>query len=231
MAKHEQDQLFVTNPTDTYFSWPWSGQDYGVAPGQKIIWPRFLAEHYAKHLADFILLKKEKAKKDEYMAVNHGSDKDYKHKSLLNSKKERPPVIESILTGVYSYFRPVRKDDPNAQLQQQISQMNPQQNPNEPKPLDLGQVDEDKATGVLKEEPPELTGAAIGVNPGATHSAIPSAPLPGQTTIPLPPQPAPAGSGKHSREELFAEAQQLGLRVNPSMSDDEVHAMITKFFG
>lgn len=235
MAKHEQDQLYVTNPTAEYFAWPWAGQSYGIEPGQQIIWPRFLAEHYAKHLADHILLRREKEDKDKYVSANHGSDKDYRPKSLLNSKKERPAVLTTILTGVYSYFRPQRKDDPNALLQRQIAQMNPQPDPKEPKPLDLGMVDDDRATGVLQEEEEPLTPDEIGIDPAGNPSAAPPATneantpvLPGQTAIPI--DDKPKANTKRTRAQLFEEAQQLGLKPTPEMSNEEVQELIKKFF-
>jgi len=43
--------LFV-NWTDEDFTGMWGKEDYRIARGQKIYFPRYLADHFAKHLVD-----------------------------------------------------------------------------------------------------------------------------------------------------------------------------------
>lgn len=144
MASHELDQLYVKNPTDFPKTVKWGGIDYTLGPGQQIIWQRFLAEHFAKHLANDILLLKEKAHKDKYVAGG-GHMADYKPVAYVNSKKHRPPVVASILTGVYNYYQPQKAADPNLAAQQELDRLNrEQQGIKEPPATDIGVVNDDR---------------------------------------------------------------------------------------
>jgi len=96
---HESDILMVANPhvgcndIDTeygyrhsdYFQVNWDGKPHRIIPGKTKRMPRYLAEHFAKHLADHILLRMEETTKK---------------KGLMTSPIERPKVINTIILGV-----------------------------------------------------------------------------------------------------------------------------------
>lgn len=199
MANHEQDLLYVHNPTSESFKVLWGGFPYELSPGQQRIFPRFIAEHFAKHLADKILLQKEKAYKDK-----HGKDKPF-----LNSKRERPATIETIIKGVYQYFRPDKSSaDPAALIAQQVDQLN---KPKE-KALDLGAVDTNRAVGALEEDEPDDEPLDQIETPEPVTETAPGTPV-----------------KQKSRADLFKEAKTLGLKPTPSMSNDELLEAIKKF--
>lgn len=215
MATHENDLIHTKNPTSEYFEVKWGGYSYGIAAGETRTFPRFIAEHFAKHLADQILLRKEKTHKQDT-----GKDKLF-----LNSRRERPLVIKSIIVGVYSYFQPQSKsNDPNAQVAQMVEQLN--QPKKEPKPLDIGTVTTDKAMGELEDDEEDLPDhtllEAVAEDSKPTQVTPAQAQLPGQTSI-MP------SKTKRSRAELFEEAKKLGLKPQPSMNNVELEEMIKKF--
>jgi hypothetical protein len=222
MAQHELDQLYVTNPTNYKFTVKWGGREYTLEPGQQIVWMRFLAEHFAKHLTDSILMKREQAHKKAYLDKG-GSERDYIPKSYLNSRTMRPEVVASILTGVYQYHQ-ADNADPNSMIQQQIDQMNPQgQIPGQPKEreTDLGEAPS-ALLGVLtdddedeQETPPQAAPAPDGASM-----------LPGGSDTP-PAAPVPAGDGR-GMKELQAEAKKLGITVPFGATKDTVREMIRK---
>lgn len=216
MASHEQDQLYVVNPTETYYEVKWSGHPYGLQPGQKVIWPRFIAEHFAKYLATAILLKKEQAHKMAYLS-EHKNLTDYRAPQYVNSKTERPPVVNSIITGVYTYFQQSNANqDPNAVIAQQIAQMNQEQSQG-PKPLDIGSVDTNPAMGTLEDTDDEET-------EGTVPNGIPE-PRVEQPVLPS----APTRKDPPTRDELIAEAKKLGLKPKTTMSNDEIRDMIKNY--
>lgn len=182
MANHELDLLYVTNPTDRSKTVKWGGIDYTLGPGQQIIWQRFLAEHFAKHLANDILLLKEKAHKDAYLAKG-GHLTDYKSVAYLNSKKHRPPVVASILTGTYSYHQAQRAVDPNLAAQQEIERINREANG----------VKEPEATnlGVLNDNRTAMEGKTEFDASDEDDAAIAEAAADGQTLVGPPPPMAP----------------------------------------
>lgn len=77
--KHEQWKH------DDFFQVKFDGKPYRIAPGKTALLPRFIADHFAKHLADHLLQKKEDATK------RHG---------LVQSSVERPKVLSQILVEV-----------------------------------------------------------------------------------------------------------------------------------
>lgn len=68
-----------------YFQVKFDGKPYKIAPGKTALLPRFVAEHFAKHLADHMLQKKEEETK------RHG---------LVQSPVERPKMLAQILQEV-----------------------------------------------------------------------------------------------------------------------------------
>lgn len=68
-----------------YFRVKFDGNPYTIAPGKTKLLPRFVAEHFAKHLADHLLQKKET---------------ETGRKGLVQSPVERPKVLKQILIEV-----------------------------------------------------------------------------------------------------------------------------------
>lgn len=200
MAKNELDMLHVTNPTNTPKTVKWGGVAYTLQPGEKRIWQRFLAEHFAKHLTNDILLTKEADDKKAYLASGK-SESDYKPKSYMNNKKMRPAVIDSILVGVYSYHKPDATDQQTL-IQQQIDAVN-QQQPQE-KEIDLGEM-VDPLYGAMKADDPE-----------------PVVPAPFEE-----PPDTPVGDGR-SMQELRAEGDKLGIKFPIGTSKEQAIQMIRK---
>lgn len=70
-----------------FFQVKFDGKPYRIAPGKTAILPRFIAEHFAKHLADHLLQKKE----DETG-----------RRGLVTSPIERPKMLKQIITELDS---------------------------------------------------------------------------------------------------------------------------------
>jgi hypothetical protein len=52
----DQTKTYIYNPTKDDFTWPYAGQDYTL-PSRKIVdFPKYLALHLAKHLAQKMAL-------------------------------------------------------------------------------------------------------------------------------------------------------------------------------
>lgn len=255
MAKHELDQLIVTNPTDQPFTVKWGGRDYTLQPGERKILMRFLAEHFAKHLANAVLMGLEKKHKDDYIAGG-GSERDYIPKSYMNNRVLRPQTIDSILVGVYAYHQGDTQDA-NSMIQAQIDQLNPQQ-PKE-RELDLGSA-VDPLYGVMKDDPsikaPQAPAPAMAVpqpQPAPSFAGTPTQPPSGELatfpqqpqagaemmpTATLAPQPTPppiappaqpdGGEDERSMKDLRAEAAKLDITIPVGMTKEAAKDLIRK---
>lgn len=231
MAKHELDQLYVTNPTDKPFTVKWGGQPYTINPGEQKIWMRFLAEHFAKYLTDAILLQKEQEHKKQFIAAGH-SEKDYMPKSFLNSRSMRPATVNTILTGVYQYHQG-GIDDPNAQIQAQIDQMNqpaPGQRQEREMELDAGA---DPLMGVLKDDKPDeqpaLPAAATPAPAGASMiPGLDETTPPAAQTAPEPADAADNGTDGRTMAQLREEAKRLDITIPFGANKDQVRELIKK---
>jgi hypothetical protein len=239
-VKHELDQLYVTNPTAEPFSVKWGGVVYSLQPQEQKIWMRFLAEHFAKYLADSILMKREQQHKKDYLARG-GSERDYVPKSYLNSRQMRPEVIDSILVGMYQYHQG-QQLDPNAMIQQQIDQMNPQQR--QERPMDLGEA-ADPLYGVLKDDQPDenIVPPVQTTPPPVPPPPMPTAAQPGASMIPsgdmMAPPPAPqqpptlpadsvVNDDDAGMKAIRLEAAKLGLTIPVGVSKERAKEMIQK---
>jgi hypothetical protein len=58
MNKEELEVVNFTNITDEEWTGMWAQEKYVFAPGQTKAFPRFMAEHFCKHLGDRILIDK-----------------------------------------------------------------------------------------------------------------------------------------------------------------------------
>lgn len=245
MSAHEQDLLWVHNPTNKPFTVKWGGHPYTVEPGEKKIFTRFIAEHFAKHLADAILMTREKRYKEQ-------SNKDI---SLVNNPVERPKIINKILLGTYQEFHK-RTEDPAVAIAKQVDQANQQVNlDNAPEPPDtefedMGEID-NKALGklvapepelIIPDEEPEkipedhtleeavstpevdLANAPTPDNTSGTPQ-IPDTDIDAQTTPAEPPKPGE----NRTRNELLKEAKSLGIQLTGHETKDQLIVAIQNF--
>lgn len=110
-----------------YFQVKFDGKPYSIAPGKTKLLPRFIAEHFAKHLADHILQKKE---------IETG------RRGLVQSPVERPKLINEILTEVNADI----ETPPPPQAETEVDSG----------PVEDAGVVPNTAVGDLKPEPPTL---------------------------------------------------------------------------
>lgn len=105
------EYLELTDECDhsKYFQVKWGGQRFRIAPGQTRRMPRFIAEHFTKHLADHILGKREI---------------EEKRVGLINHPIERPKIIEEILLGVDEPFNALGEIDDALEAFNQVEELN-----------------------------------------------------------------------------------------------------------
>lgn len=75
--------------TKDFFEVRWDGRPHRIKPGETRNMPRYLADHFAKYLIDYILLQRE--------------DKEGLT-GLLKSRLEREKLYKQIIVGVSSYY-------------------------------------------------------------------------------------------------------------------------------
>lgn len=75
--------------TGEFFEVRWDGRPHRIKAGETRRMPRYLADHFAKHLIDYILIEREKREKKT---------------GLLKNRLERANLYKQIITGVDSYY-------------------------------------------------------------------------------------------------------------------------------
>jgi hypothetical protein len=115
------------NSHQDFFQVKWDSYPQRIRPGLTRRMPRYLAEHFAKHLADHVLIKKE---------TSEGKV------GLINHPVERPKVLSEILVAVDEYYLPQDKKSDGEKISDEVDKMNVEQE------IDLGEVP-NKAVGVL----------------------------------------------------------------------------------
>lgn len=111
-----------------YFRVKFDGKPYEIAPGKTKLFPRFVAEHFAKHLADHLLQKKED---------------QTGRKGLVQSTVERPKVLAQIIVEVN---QDIEIASPEPEPQREVDTL----------PVEDAGVVPNTAVGELKPEPPTL---------------------------------------------------------------------------
>lgn len=205
-----------------FFEVRYNGQAFRIKPGESDEWPRYIAEHYAKHLADHLLTRMEEAEAKRALAENRSPKTGF-----VSSSVERPKVLMQILQ-VKSW---INKDVEGA----------PQQQTDLSGAQDIGavpnyavgnlQAQPKTAEEILAEtspEPPHIAdkdgvGAPDNVavepnlgTPVATPSAVETAPSEPDTT-------------EATKPQLIREAVQLGIEVNGRESIDDLKDKIRAF--
>lgn len=181
----------------------WGGKWHTILPGQYKFMPRFLAEHYASHLADFVC---------GLRGVNP------------SDKRSRAKIIDLILEGVVSFYEGDEEQDDGEDAFAQVEQLN--RGRKEPKSLDLGEfddehvirtvrVDGDGSEPMEEEEQPELQDLP----------PIEQPKTPENNTTPRINDP----SNKPSVEELRAELEGMGETVTGKESQDDLIKMLKSF--
>lgn len=123
--------------TKDFFEVRWDGRPHRIRAGETRNMPRYLADHFAKYLIDYILLQRE--------------DKE-KVTGLLKNRLEREKLYKQIIVGVSSYYNGDMWDyeREGTYVEQQVQQLNQSDNAR-----DLGIVPNIAAGYGLTDKPPE----------------------------------------------------------------------------
>jgi hypothetical protein len=95
--------------TEKGFKVKWGGKSQVIKVGEKKLMPRFLAEHFAKHLADHILQKEAERTGNKAKPIDAVS---------------RKKVLQSIVVGVYSYYLSDDEVDEAMEVVNQVETLN-----------------------------------------------------------------------------------------------------------
>lgn len=141
--------------TREYFEVRWDGRPHRIKAGETRRMPRYLADHFAKYLIDFILLKREEKEKLT---------------GLLKNRLERAKLYKQIIVGVDSYYNGDMYDfgrEGNF-VEQQVSDLNRNDNA-----INLGEVPNIALGYGTTDKPPESTIDSVLQNPIANPLSTP----------------------------------------------------------
>lgn len=129
--------------TKDFFEVRWDGRPHRIKPGETRRMPRYLADHFAKILIDFILTQREEKEKLT---------------GLLKNRQERAKLYKQILIGVDSYYNGDLYDYQREGnfVEQQVEQLNTTTNVHdlgEVPPVALGWGTTDKAPEHVDDTP------------------------------------------------------------------------------
>lgn len=185
--------------TKDYFEVRWDGRPHRIKPGEQRFFPRYLADHFAKGLIDFILMRREEKEKLT---------------GLVKNRLERAKLYKQIVVDVASYYNGDAFDSESEgfRVERQVQEIN-----NAPS-FDVGEVPNPALGYGTTDKPPEKI---------EDDEPI-SAPAPANTSGEAPKTQQDIGKNK-SRQELMKEARQLGIEVTPNMTKEQVTAAILNF--
>lgn len=125
--------------TKEFFEVRWDGRPHRIKAGETRRMPRYLADHFAKYLIDFILI--------------HREDRE-KVTGLLKNRLERAKLYKQIVIGVDSYYNGDMFDyeREGTYVEQQVSQLNKADNA-----INLGEVPNIALGYGTSDRPPETT--------------------------------------------------------------------------
>lgn len=188
--------------TRDFFEVRWDGRPHRIKPGQKRFFPRYLADHFAKGLIDFILTKRER---------------DEKLTGLMKNRLERAKLYKQIVTGVASYYNGDAFDGERDgfRVERQVEEMNL---PSAQNAFNVGEVVNPALGYGTTDKPPEQ----IEDDP----ITPPTQQVPAKTSPKSSPQDIVAAK---SRQELMKEAKKLGLEVTPDMTKEQLSTAILNF--
>lgn len=190
-----------------HFLVKFDGHPFKIKAGETRLMPRYVAEHYAKHLANHILQKRE---------IREGKG------GWVNHPTERPKILKQIVLGVEQYFYDDEENldrEVGSLAQRQVEQLNRE---DARKVHDLGSIDDkdpvpNKALGRLDapgDAPQSLEEVLAGVeDEPATEQR--------NDTVPVLNQPAAL-----SKRELVEAAHSQGIKVTGKETKEELAAKI-----
>lgn len=200
--------------TKDFFEVRWDGRPHRIRPGETRNMPRYLADHFAKYLIDYILIQRE--------------DKE-KMTGLLKSRLEREKLYKQIIVGVASYYNGDLFDyeREGTYVEQQVQQLNQPDNAK-----NLGEVPNLAMGYGLSDKPPEPL-VEIQQNMLTTDMPNMSVPVGAHILSPAPPAGIPASRQElidlKSKSQLIAEAKALGIEVKGQENKSQLYDMITNF--
>jgi hypothetical protein len=201
----EADVYMHSWNTKDYFEVRWDGRPHRVRAGERRRMPRYLANHFAKHLIDYILIHQEdeenERRKQRSLPAISGT---------LRSRAKREELYKQIIESVDSYYNEDLYDfqRPGEQLERQVQELNTKPEPNA---IDLGTVP-NPAIGYTSDADPQPV--EVDEAPDPMPSGEPS----GNPLL-----------DKRSRNELFKEAKLLNLKVTGKETKEQLFQMITNF--
>jgi hypothetical protein len=208
---HEQDLLVVNNILKEDFTVNWGGQPFTIKEGERKIFPRFIAEHMAKHMADRALLLEEKAIEDKT-----GKKLTY---SILNNAEKRTKAVGGILTAVYQYYLQQPKQTDAQKVAQTVEEANKDVDLDK-KASDVGEVPSNRALGVLSDKPLPKEKSEP---PKPLEGQTPQQVVNSETSLTDKTKPKP------TKDQLVADCEKLGIELNGNESYDELVAKIKAF--
>lgn len=188
--------------TKDFFEVRWDGRPHRIPAGKERLMPRYLADHFAKHLIDYILIRREK---------KEGLT------NLLRNRLERTALYQQIIVRVESYYNSSLYDFQREgdRVEQQIQQLNRQPQVQE---HNLGEVPH-PALGYTTDEPPELV----------KSPEPPKEPAAPQQTPPTQPRTQQDLINSKSVNQLREEAKQLGIKLTGKETKEQLGQMIVNF--
>lgn len=186
--------------TREYFEVRWDGRPHRIKAGETRRMPRYLADHFAKYLIDFILTQREK---------------NEKLTGLLKNRLERAKLYQQIIVGVDSYYNGDMWDYEREGnfVEKQVSELN---NQNIPNARDLGEVPPVALGYGTTDKPPET------VDFGDEELLAPvNSPLKAQTPEQL--------IDTKTIGELRSEAKRLRIAVKNTMTKEDLGKAILNF--
>lgn len=195
--------------TKDFFEVRFDGRPHRLKPGQKRYMPRYLADHFAKHLIDFILIKREEKEKLT---------------GLVKNIVERRKLYNKIIVGVANYYEGDAFGDETEglRIEREVDALN--QRP-VGKAFDVGEVPNQALGYGTTDKPPEKVEDDI--EEDALSDPIETT---GATAAPQRhPITAEELAGKRKLSSLQSEARKLGIEVTEDMTKLQLATAIVNF--
>lgn len=194
----EEDAIEEWSHSD-FFQVRWSNVPHRIKPGESRRMPRYIAEHYAKHLANHILQKLEK---------------ETGRTNLVQNVVERPKVLKQIIVGVDEYFLQGDEIDEGQRAVNQVEELNRQE-----RPIDIGEVENPMIGKLVESNEDEGVDDIIkSVKADEKEAEAPQATSIVDSDKPLPP-----------RSELMKECKKLGIKFDMKNTAEELASKIRAF--
>lgn len=185
--------------TKEYFEVRWDGRPHRIKAGDTRRMPRYLADHFAKYLIDYILTQREDREKVT---------------GLVKNRLERAKLYKQIIVGVDSYYNGDTWDYEREGnfVEKQVNELNRPDTA-----IDLGEVPNIALGYGVTDNPPEsiedLDVPVIPMNPINPGSPTTQEDLIAAKTI----------------GQLRTEAKQLGIEIKPTMNKEALAEAILRF--